>query len=215
MPDALKHIRIHAVLPCTETLGPYRRFAVWVQGCPRLCDGCMTPDARPFDGGYTAGVDRLAEKIAATENIEGLTISGGEPFEQAGALCHLVKRVRKKRDMGVVVYTGYEIETLHGGEREDIEKFLGVIDTLIDGPYVRESDDGLSLRGSANQRAIHLTDRYAKVWDEYFARPGRNVELHLLENEMFLVGIPGPEALEKWRKLAGISHFRTSEPVTK
>jgi len=161
----------------------------------------MTPDALTFDGGYSADIRHVAAKIISTENIEGVTISGGEPFEQAGALYRLIKNVKKIRDFGTIVYTGYEIGELREKKNKDIARFLEIIDTLIDGPYVRESDDGLSLRGSANQRAIHLTGRYSEVWDRHYARTGRKVELHMLENEIFLVGIPGREMLEKWRQL--------------
>ncbi len=197
-------IRIHAVLPRTEALGPYRRFGVWVQGCPRRCKGCMTPDARPLDGGYQADISELTDIIASTEDIEGMTISGGEPFEQADAVYRLIKRVREKRDVGIVVYTGYTLDELRAvddGRRHAIARLLGEIDSLIEGPYVQILDDGLSLRGSANQKAVHLTSRYSEIWDECYGRPGRNVELHMLKNELFLVGIPGPEMLKKWKNL--------------
>jgi len=65
---------------------------------------------------------------------------------------------------------------------------------------VRELDDGLSLRGSSNQNVCLMTGRYAKVAGKYYGQSRRKVELHLLKNEIFLAGIPGPEMLEKWKE---------------
>jgi anaerobic ribonucleoside-triphosphate reductase activating protein len=53
-------LTLYARLPRTRALGPCTRFALWVQGCPFHCPGCMTPDARPFAGGETVAIDRLA-----------------------------------------------------------------------------------------------------------------------------------------------------------
>ena len=74
----LNLLRIYAVLPHTSTLGPFLRFAVWVQGCNRECPWCMTPDARPCDQGTMTDTDSLAKQIIADSHIEGMTISGGE-----------------------------------------------------------------------------------------------------------------------------------------
>lgn len=201
-------LRLYATLPNTRTLGPFCRFAVWVQGCPRCCPGCMTPDARPTDGGYSVDVTALADDIVKTSDIEGVTLSGGEPFLQAEALVCLIEAVRSKRDLGVIVYTGYTLEELRHAVvsegRTDIGAFLERIDLLIDGPYIIGQDDGLSLRGSSNQVIHSLTDRYAGVADQYYEHPRREVEIHLLKNEIFLAGMPGQEILKKWKERGGL-----------
>lgn len=200
-PDRL---RLYAHLPNTRALGPGLRFALWVQGCPRRCPGCMTPDALPFDSGYLVDTARFAEQIASTSGIEGITVSGGEPFTQAGELSLLVDLIREKLDAGVVVYTGHTLDELGRSGDPAIAGFLKRIDTLIDGPYVGELDDGSSLRGSSNQNAVHLTARYAEVYDRIFGHPGRNVEIHMLKKEAFLAGIPGQEMLGKWKCIGRI-----------
>ena len=197
-------IKIYSILSQTHALGPFFRFALWVQGCFRECPGCMTPEARPFDCGIVMNIDELAAKVLSTPDIEGITISGGEPFMQAGVLNCLIKRIRENQDMGVIVYTGYTLEELDrksdSEDGRDIQHLLEQTDLLIDGPYIRELDDGLSLRGSSNQVVHCLTDRYAEIADQYYGQPERNVELHLLENEVFLAGIPGKDALGQWKK---------------
>ncbi len=195
--------RIYAILPRTGTLGPFLRFALWVQGCPRQCPGCMTPDARPLDGGYLLNINTLTEQIIADSHIEGLTVSGGEPFLQAESLSRLIDRVLKKRDIGVIVYSGYTLQELHWldsfEKKQGVRDLLDRADILIDGPYIQEMDDGLSLRGSKNQVIHQLTGRYDAVMKQYYGQPRRNVELHLLKDEIFLAGIPGVEMLKKWK----------------
>ncbi|MFP4584519.1 MAG: 4Fe-4S single cluster domain-containing protein [Desulfococcaceae bacterium] len=195
-------LRMYGFLPKTRALGPHERFALWVQGCGRSCAGCMTPDARPLDGGFSMAVSALAERILATEDIEGITITGGEPFLQAEELEKLVREVRSRRDFGVIVYTGFTLAELREkAEREPaIRNFLGAIDLLIDGPYMAERDDGRSLRGSDNQKIHPLTDRYAGIVSEWYGRSRRAAELHLVGDALFLAGIPGRDILRKWRK---------------
>lgn len=192
---------LYDMLRHTRALGPFLRFAIWVQGCVRRCPGCMTPDAAPFEGGTAYEIDGLAERIVDTGGIEGITISGGEPFEQAEGLTRLIDRVRSRRDLGVIVYTGYTLDSLLN--RTDCGKsaaLLDKIDLLVDGPYIKELDDGLSLRGSSNQEIYCFTGRYAGLADQIYGKPIRNVEIHILDHELFLAGIPGAEMLKNWKE---------------
>ncbi len=194
-------LKIYATLDCTRALGPFVRFALWVQGCPRRCPGCMTPQARPLDGGKTVPIRELACRIGSLPEIEGITISGGEPFLQPAALAGLLAMVQTRRDLGVIVYTGFTLETLTQMGKADpgVRDFLSAIDLLIDGPYVRELDDGRSLRGSSNQRVLSLTRRYEGVADAWYGVKGRKAELHVLDETLFLAGVPGADMLRRWR----------------
>lgn len=194
-------LRLYGFLPKTKALGPHTRFALWMQGCGRSCEGCMTPEARSMDGGFSMAVSAVAERILATEGIEGITITGGEPFLQAGGLVKLIREVRNRRDFGVIVYTGFTLAELEEkAEREPAAReFLETIDLLIDGPYVAERDDGRSLRGSDNQAVHPLTDRYAEIVSDWYGQSRRAAELHLVGDALFLAGIPGRDILRKWR----------------
>ncbi len=207
-------LQIYAFLPRTRALGPYLRFALWVQGCLRNCPGCMTPDAQALDRGTVTDIEMLAEQVLSVREAEGITVSGGEPFLQARNLARLLDRIRKTRDMGVIVYTGFTLaelqEKIRAG-KEDVRNLLDQTDLLIDGPYIRELDDGQSLRGASNQKVHELTERYKGAAEKYYGRPGRNAELHLLENEVFLAGIPGAESLSQWQRGKFISSIPTEE----
>jgi anaerobic ribonucleoside-triphosphate reductase activating protein len=192
-------IRVYATIPCTKALGPYTRFAIWFQGCKKRCPGCMTPTARAFDGGSLIGVDSLVDQILSDPIIEGVTISGGEPFEQSEALSALTTALKAQSHIGIIVYSGYTLDELRRMEDVNVEQALSQIDLLIDGPYIRQLDDGLSLRGSSNQAIRPLTNRYESVIKSYYGLPRREAELHLLNNDILLVGIAGKDTLNLWK----------------
>lgn len=152
-------LRLYQREPDVCTLGPGRRYCLWVQGCERSCPGCISVYSRDPQAGYDMSLHALAMEIKLSRP-DGLTISGGEPFLQAEALGELLRLLKTGMncDVGVIVYTGYTLEELR--QRPSAQPLLEQTDLLIDGPYVQELDDGLSLRGSSNQRVIPLTQRY-------------------------------------------------------
>ena len=181
---------MHQMLPDITTLGPFKRFVLWTQGCRRRCPGCVSPDSRPLDGGREIPVEEIARKILQHDQ-EGITVSGGEPFLQARALCDLIDRLRGERDTGVILYTGYTLEELSAADAPDgAAELLDRIDLLIDGPYVRELNDDASLRGSSNQRVLPLTGRYRDYLSLYGVSGGRETELRVLPDGFFIAGIP-------------------------
>lgn len=185
----MNDLLLHQREPCVHTLGPGERYCLWVQGCGRKCPGCTSPASQEMEGGYRMSAGALAMEIALSE-ATGLTISGGEPFLQAQALANMLHILRHDhgRDVGVIVYTGFcleELESVPGAQA-----LLAQTDLLIDGPYIRELDDGKSLRGSSNQRVWPLTPRYNKpeILSLYGAE-GREVEYFLHASGMNCVGV--------------------------
>lgn len=177
-------IRLYMTVPKTEVLGPGKRFAIWVQGCEKRCKGCIAPDAWDINGGYEKEVAELAQEILNTPNIEGITISGGEPFLQQEALCDLIAIIRKHKDLSVIIYTGMQYEEIAN------TKLANLADIIIDGEYVEELNDNKSLRGSSNQKVICLTNRYRGVLQDYYGNQGRKVEFIFEGGGIKLLGIP-------------------------
>jgi anaerobic ribonucleoside-triphosphate reductase activating protein len=176
-------------------LGPGNRYVIWVQGCKRRCEGCIAPEAQPLDGGYECKVEELAETVLKQKDIDGLTISGGEPFLQCKELADMLDIVEAKEDLGVIVYTGNIYEDLLEDAKKDkeIARFLSHIDLLIDGSYIKALDDNKSLRGSSNQRVIPLTKRYEKEAKTLYGQPGRSVEVRIEGSSIRSIGVPGDD----------------------
>lgn len=190
--------RIHNVAYRTKVLGPGERTAIWFQGCNRRCKGCMSDSSRPLNGGKLASISKLCDVIFSQTGIEGVTISGGEPFLQPEALYSLLKRIRNNSSLGVIVYTGFTLEQLKDLGNSWVNKILnGYVDLLIDGEYVDELNDGKSLKGSSNQRVLFLTDRYLPH-KELYEGTTRNAEVRLSGNDVFFVGIPSKDTWRQW-----------------
>lgn len=187
-------INVAALLPVTASLGPGRRFALWVQGCCFDCPGCIAPSWIPNIPNQMLDIDEIAGRILETPGLEGLTVSGGEPFLQAGEISTLIDTLKSVRpNFTVIVYTGFRLDYLE--EEADSQRLalLQRVDVLIDGVYRQELNDGLGLRGSSNQRVHFLTDVYAKLSDAFIRAP-RQLELHIGDqNEIFMAGIPAKE----------------------
>lgn len=149
-------LSIYMKEPAVTALGPGVRYGLWVMGCDKSCPGCIAAGTHKGTG-RKIPVGALAMEIVHS-GAEGITISGGEPFLQAKGLTMMIDKVRRKRDMGVIVYSGYTFDQLM--KKREWAGLLERTDLLIDGPYIRELDDGRSLRGSSNQNVIPLTDRY-------------------------------------------------------
>jgi anaerobic ribonucleoside-triphosphate reductase activating protein len=156
---------VAAVHPDCRVLGPGSRFAIWVQGCPLSCRECVSPQWIPFAGGTRLPVGELVTEVADVA-VDGLTISGGEPFAQAAALAKLITGVRERRDLSVLCYTGFSRAGLEKRGTPAQHALLAQLDVLIDGPYVAARHGDLRWRGSANQRIHRLTDRIAAGPDE-------------------------------------------------
>ena len=180
-------LRLYMTAPCSEVLGPYKRFIVWVQGCKRRCKGCIAKDSWALDGGELVEVDTIVQQILRQENIEGITISGGEPFLQQDALCELIRKVREHKDIGVIIYTGMKYSEIEN------TALAHSADLIIDGEYIEELNDNKSLRGSSNQNVLCLTERYENIVSEYYGRNGRKIELILADGVTKMIGIPSKE----------------------
>lgn len=153
-------IRVHATEARSRANGPGARFVVWMQGCTLGCAGCFNPATHPDIGGRDIDVSELVSELAqaASRGIEGLSLSGGEPLQQAAAAVELLDAARAL-GLSTLAFSGYTIEEIrelpHGPE------VLARLDVLIDGRYVSTQRLASGLRGSANQRIQLLTQRYS------------------------------------------------------
>lgn len=146
------NIRVYSLAYPVTALGPGQRAVLWVAGCGRGCVGCISPEMQPVDSGRAVPVERLLDHVLRIyPSLDGLTISGGEPFDQAEALAAFLRALRVERPAWtIIVYSGYTIEEIRANAAR--AALLNVIDVLIDGPYRREIPRVHPLTGSGNQR---------------------------------------------------------------
>lgn len=135
------------------TLGPGRRIGIWFQGCSIRCPGCISADTWG-PGHRRLSLEQLLEQIPPwLHEAEGITISGGEPFDQFDALRSLLEGLRQLSELDILVYSGYSLEQLD----EPLLQTKGLIDALISDPYIEAHSQTMALRGSDNQRLSLLT----------------------------------------------------------
>jgi anaerobic ribonucleoside-triphosphate reductase activating protein len=135
--------------------GPGRRSVVQFAGCSIRCPGCYVPETHERSSGERTSVGEIVRKIEKRrDEHDGVTILGGEPFDQPDALDALVGEL-KKRDFHIVIYTGYTLEDLLSRKSVVVNRILAGTDVLIDGPYRKGlAGEAGEYRGSVNQRII-------------------------------------------------------------
>ena len=136
--------------------GPGLRFVVFVQGCSRNCPGCHNPETHDPNCGREVTVEELIAEIKKNPLTQGVTISGGEPFDQAKE-CTELSRAVTDLGMKVWVYTGYTYEQILEKGDFDWDMLLDNTNVLVDGAFIEEQKSyEAKFRGSKNQRIIDV-----------------------------------------------------------
>ncbi|MFO8085882.1 MAG: 4Fe-4S single cluster domain-containing protein [Desulfobacterales bacterium] len=161
MGDGIK-LRVHHVLFSSRANGPGKRAVVWLQGCSLRCPCCCNPALQDFAGGHEMTSRALAEQLEANaKDIEGITISGGEPTEQIGALIYLLSTIKEKTSLSVLLFSGKTFSQIQAMERGS--ELLCLTDIIVDGPYNESLANPVGVwPSSSNQNIIFLTSRYSK-----------------------------------------------------
>ena len=151
-------IRLYGLAAESIVDGPGYRTAIFTQGCPYHCPGCHNPESQPFEGGRLWTRDEVERQFSGNPLLSGITLSGGEPAEQAEACAELARRAHQK-GLNVWTYTGTTLEKLEERAKTDeaLRQLLEETDVLVDGPFVlAERSLELDFRGSRNQRLIDM-----------------------------------------------------------
>jgi anaerobic ribonucleoside-triphosphate reductase activating protein len=199
--------RLH--FPVT-TLGFGQRIAIWVQGCSLHCPGCISRDTWAHGQGKVAITALTTNLERWLPQADGLTLSGGEPFEQPVALESLLRWWREHHEGDILVFSGYSSEQL---ERQHAH-VLELIDVLISDPYAAEAGHELALRGSDNQR-LHLLTPLAE--ERYGVLPSqRALDICWDGDRLWMAGIPNPDDLKELHQrlqTQGISFRSSDQPL--
>ena len=181
---------VSRILYPVEVLGPGKRIGIWMQGCEHHCPDCSNPELwNQNESCHTDAehVIRLIRLIASEHQVDGFTITGGDPFYQPDALRQLFPLLKEISD-DILVYTGYMYEDVP----RDILQHIAV---LIDGKYIEERNHGEVLRGSDNQRIIILQEKYRSLYETYTDSPRSRIQNFTTRDGIISVGIhlPGYE----------------------
>ena len=177
-------------------LGPGRRIGIWTQGCSIQCPGCVSLDTWKPDRSKSIEVAALIAwcKRVCGGATDGITVSGGEPFDQPKALGALLDGlVHWRRASGqtfdILCYSGYRLERL----RKDHASLLKQLDALMCDPFVEALPTLRPWRGSDNQRLVALTalghERYDAHVDVASGEPKR-FQVVADGKRIWFVGIP-------------------------
>lgn len=151
--------RLAGFLSESITDGTGFRAVVFFQGCLRACPGCQNPQTHDPMGGTEADTEEIVKKILSDPYLDGVTLSGGEPFFQPEAAAEIAEKV-KASGKNVWAFTGNTYEEIQKGIEEGNgawKRLLNTIDVLVDGPFIlSEKSLELKFRGSRNQRILKL-----------------------------------------------------------
>jgi anaerobic ribonucleoside-triphosphate reductase activating protein len=195
------------------TLGPGRRAGIWTQGCTIACPGCVSRDTWEADPRTAIPVDTVLGWLRSLGPLDGVTISGGEPFQQPSALGELLRGVRAwaPEDVDVLVYSGYAASRL----RRSFPSLLELCDAVVAGPYIERqnpTNGGLRWRGSANQRIVPISDLGRKRYrDAERGDPTPHMQVSVEDDRIFYIGIPRRGDMERLTKRLSLSGVHAGE----
>jgi anaerobic ribonucleoside-triphosphate reductase activating protein len=192
-------VEVNRVLAPVTVLGHGRRVALWVQGCRLACPGCASVDTWAAGGGTGWDAATLAAALAnaiVEGGLDGLTLTGGEPLDQAEALAAVVEQVRvavagRKNGFDVLAFTGYPAPSA----RKRAGRLWSLLDAVVAGPYRRDQPSAEPLIASANQRLVRLTPLGRARYPLRDATP--RMQAMALDGELIMVGLPRPGDLDR------------------
>lgn len=178
-------------------LGPGRRIGLWLQGCTIRCRGCVSQDTWPADPGKALPLKTLLDwcRRMGAQGFDGVTISGGEPFDQPRALAALLDglvawRTAAGLDFDILCYSGYPLKTLE----KKHQKILARLDGLIPEPYADGRPLGALWRGSDNQTLVPMSARGTARYADSVAAPqaenGKRMQVSVEDGRLWMIGIP-------------------------
>ncbi|MBW4829309.1 MAG: anaerobic ribonucleoside-triphosphate reductase activating protein [Clostridiaceae bacterium] len=153
-----QYIRIAGIVKESIVDGPGIRLVVFGQGCKHHCQSCHNPESHSFEGGELMKIDNVIELVKENPLLDGVTLSGGDPFEQPKSFAVLAKKV-KELGLNIMTYTGYTYEEIL--DNIDLvpgwKKLLYSTDILVDGKFeIDKKSLMLKFKGSSNQRIIDV-----------------------------------------------------------
>lgn len=210
-------LSVNRILAPITVLGAGRRVCVWVQGCALACPGCASVDTWDAAQGTHYEPAALAERLAelvSQENLDGLTVTGGEPLDQPAQLAELIAELKARLSSSpqaarfdVLLFSGYA----RGAAKRRAGALWELLDAAVCGPYRQHLPSDAPLVASSNQEMVLLTG----VAESKYAsnQGGHRMQVVSDGDSLMMVGLPRPGELdhfasrlaERGIQLAGVS----------
>lgn len=180
--DSSKIFNIAFINVCTEAEGPFKRMAIWFQGCDIRCPGCCNPELQEFKPAHIISLENIIDialNSKAKNDIEGVTFLGGEPTMQ-NDLPYLAQAFRNN-GLGVILFTGRNLCELN-------DDLISNTDLIIDGIFDKEHiDSQRNLIGSVNQVIHYISDRYLNSTGWFEKQRNKRVEINMVQDSGFFI----------------------------
>jgi anaerobic ribonucleoside-triphosphate reductase activating protein len=190
MSDCSETILVHMIHFPVLALGPGRRVGVWLRGCSIHCEGCISEELWSFDPACARGVDDVAREVRGFFGRDappvGVTVSGGEPFDQWEATRGMLERFASFGIRDVLVYTGYDISALAGLR----EKIAPLAAAVVDSPFKLGEDTEVAWKGSENQTLSIFRPEFEGVYGEWARSAKGALQVAVSGNRVVSIGIP-------------------------
>ncbi len=180
---------IDQILYPVEALGPGKRIGIWLVGCNRACPGCSNPELWSTHNRKSVSVSELMvaiRDVCSKNHVDGFTISGGEPMQQAAELSELVFQL-SQISKDILVFTGYTYDEV--SKDGTMSEVLDHIAVLVDGPYLEEQNEQLVLRGSSNQQILLFEPELEDLYVKYLDRTQSQIQNVHFSDETISIGI--------------------------
>ena len=183
--ESMIYCRLNRMYYPVKTLGYGDRLGIWVQGCSKRCEGCMSPEMQEFTGAEWP-VEEVLSRIPKDICPDGLTISGGEPFDQASAVRRMMEWFLSRYGDDILIYTGYRFDELNHLGNIDVQWIVSHVAALVDGPYMNQFNSGYGSIGSTNQTlyVFRHQDRYKD-----FLSKERTLQFVQEKDRLFMIGV--------------------------
>ena len=192
-------MNVARILYPVKVLGPGDRIGIWLCGCNRACPGCSNPELWSPRPEYEVSIENLChliDQVLSNYPVDGITITGGEPFQQADDLWKLISQLSNQVS-DILVYSGYRLQELYDLNDPAVNGVLNNVATLVDGAYIQELNDNSPLRGSSNQQIHILKDEYRDTYAHYLKTTENKIQNFTTGDGVVSVGIHRPKFNEE------------------
>lgn len=189
------YLKLNRIQYPIYNLGPGKRIGIWTQGCSIKCEGCVSRSLWSIKKGKNIKIGNFLKILCSDFNdYDGITITGGEPFDQYESLIQLCRGIKENTTLSIFIYTGFTIEDLY--QKFNKREIIHYVDYILDGPYIKNQHSNTNLKGSENQKFYKKIAKKMVPFENHH-EIDKKWSFNLANENVFLSGIPKENDLQK------------------